>query len=377
MEFGVMIGGYVSQSRQESDPEAEHHTLMDEVEMVIEADRAGFKYAWLAEHHFLTEYSHLSEAGPMYGYLARATENIRLASGIMNPLPLINHPVKVAERAAMLDHLSEGRFDFGTGRGAGSREVTGFGYDNTDMTKAIWDEVVPEIVKMWLTEDYSFEGQNFRVPATRNVLPKPYKKPHPPLWMSCGNPPSYEKCARLGIGALGFFLGPVGKIAPYIERYKELIDQAEPIGAFVNNNVALSTGGVCREDSDEAFDVMLNHFTYGHFRSLVFRYHDTFPRPAGLPQWPDEIPNHTPEQLRQEIDEGGSICGNPDEVIAQINRYADIGVDQVIIGVPFGASKEQTFETIRVFGKYVIPALDKNQVASSARYRDEAAVAMR
>jgi alkanesulfonate monooxygenase SsuD/methylene tetrahydromethanopterin reductase-like flavin-dependent oxidoreductase (luciferase family) len=375
MEFGVMFQGYVAQSRQDVDPEAEHHALMDEMELVIEADQVGFKYAWLSEHHFLDEYSHMSESGPLFGYLAHATERIRLSAGIMNPLPLVNHPVKVAERAAMLDHLSGGRFDLGTGRGAGSREVTGFGYADTDMTKAIWDEVVPEIVRMWQTEEYSFEGENFRVPATRNILPKPYKKPHPPLWMACGNPSSYEKCARLGIGALGFFLGSVDTVAPYVARYKELIGQAEPLGAFVNNNVALSTAGVCMEDSNEAFDIMLNDFTFGRFRSLLLRYHDTFPRPDGVPAWPELLPEPSAEQMRHEIDEGFVFCGDPDEVIAQANRYAALGVDQCIIAMPFGASKEQSLATIRNFGKYVIPVLDKDPVASSARFRDAAAPA--
>ena len=60
------------------------------------------------------------------GYLAHTTERIHLGSGIFNPLPQVNHPAKVAERVAMLDHLSDGRFEFGTGRGAGSHEILGF-----------------------------------------------------------------------------------------------------------------------------------------------------------------------------------------------------------------------------------------------------------
>ena len=90
------------------------------------ADRAGFKYVWVTEHHFLDEYSHLSANDVVAGYLAKATERIHIGSGIFNPLPQVNHPAKVAERVAMLDHLTEGRFEFGTGRGAGSHEILGF-----------------------------------------------------------------------------------------------------------------------------------------------------------------------------------------------------------------------------------------------------------
>ena len=80
----------------------------------------------IPEHHFLDEYSHLSANDVVTGYLAHATERIHIVSAIFNPLPQVNHPAKVAERVAMLDHLTDGRFEFGTGRGAGSHEILGF-----------------------------------------------------------------------------------------------------------------------------------------------------------------------------------------------------------------------------------------------------------
>ena len=108
MEFGLFIQGYTPNFRREEDPDAEHHALMDELEVVQAADKAGFKYVWVTEHHFLDEYSHLSANDVVLGYLAHATERIHLGSGIFNPLPQVNHPAKVAERVAMLDHLSDG-----------------------------------------------------------------------------------------------------------------------------------------------------------------------------------------------------------------------------------------------------------------------------
>jgi alkanesulfonate monooxygenase SsuD/methylene tetrahydromethanopterin reductase-like flavin-dependent oxidoreductase (luciferase family) len=134
MEFGLFIQGYVPGFRREADPEAEHKAFMDELAAVVAADRAGFKYVWVTEHHFLDEYSHLSANDVMLGWLAHATENIHLGSGIFNPLPQVNHPAKVAERVAMLDHLSDGRFEFGTGRGAGSHEILGFLPGMEDLT---------------------------------------------------------------------------------------------------------------------------------------------------------------------------------------------------------------------------------------------------
>src|SRR5215212_2563859 len=143
MEFGFLTQGYVPAYLRD-DPNAEHTVLMDDLEVCQAADRAGFKYVWISEHHFLVEYSHISANDVFLGALASTTTRTHLGSGIFNPLPKVNHPAKVAERVAMLDHLTEGRFEFGTGRGAGSHEVTGFHDELIDVseTKLIFEETV-------------------------------------------------------------------------------------------------------------------------------------------------------------------------------------------------------------------------------------------
>ena len=147
MEFGIFIQGFVPSYRREADPDAEHTALMHDIECVIAADKAGFKYVWATEHHFLDEYSHLSANDVVLAYLAHATERIHLGSGIFNPLPQVNHPAKVAEKVAMLDHLSDGRFEFGTGRGAGSHEILGFlpGMTDLSQTREIWEDVIARV----------------------------------------------------------------------------------------------------------------------------------------------------------------------------------------------------------------------------------------
>src|SRR3954471_11166927 len=94
---------------------AEHRRLQEELAWVKAADKAGFKYTWATEHHFLDEYSHLSANESFLGYIAGRTSNIHIGSGIFNITPPVNHPARIAERAAVLDHLSEGRFELGMG----------------------------------------------------------------------------------------------------------------------------------------------------------------------------------------------------------------------------------------------------------------------
>src|SRR2546430_1897540 len=123
MEFGLFNSASVL-PKYDGD---EHRRIMDEVAIVQAAERSGFKYTWATEHHFLTEYSHLSANEVFLGFLASATSSIHLGSGIFNITPPVNHPARVAERVAMLDHLSEGRFEFGMGRGSSTPEHKGFG----------------------------------------------------------------------------------------------------------------------------------------------------------------------------------------------------------------------------------------------------------
>ena len=381
MEFGIFIQGYVPQARLEAvGPTAEHEALLNEAGLVRVADDTGWKYCWVVEHHFLWQYSHLSDSASYLGYLAAITDRIHLGSGIFNLNPQVNHPVRIAERAAMLDHLTGGRFELGTGRGAGSREVTGFDIASTDLTKAPWDEVIRELPKMWRETEYEHDGPSFRVPypnpamPTRNVLPKPWKKPHPPLWVAAGNPPTYEKAARMGLGVLGFNVAAVRDMEPMVRAYKDHIAEAEPVGDYVNDNVMITNGLVCLEDGRRAREAACR-MGISYLQSLVFYYHDTFPKVEGVPVWPDPFPEPTLDEIEMRINEGYLLCGDPDEVLEQSRRYESIGCDQLVFGVPLNMSWADARETLRLFGEHVVPTVDPDPIHRSSRFRDAAAAA--
>ena len=373
MEFGIFIQGYVPKSRSQVDPLAEHHALMEEMDYIVQADRAGFKYGWITEHHFLEEYSHISANDVCIGYLTHATERIHLGSGIFNPLAKVNHPVKVAERVAMLDHLSEGRFEFGTGRGAGSHEILGFMPELTDMngTKEIWEEAIVEFPKMWLQDEYQgFQGKHWSLPP-RKVLPKPYGKAHPAMWYAAGSPSSYEMAARKGLGVLGFSVQKVSDMEWVVNSYKNAIRDAEPIGAYVNDNVMVTSTAICAETSKEARRIAVGG-GLNYLQSLLFRYHDTFPRIEGIPVWPELIPDYTEELIDLLIAEELMICGDPDEVLQQCKRWESAGADQLVFGLPIGISPENTAQTIKLIGENVIPKIDTDPVHRTTRFRQAA-----
>ncbi|MFB6632770.1 LLM class flavin-dependent oxidoreductase [Streptomyces sp. NPDC090082] len=369
MEFGIFVQGYVGK-RAETDPEAEHKALMEETEYVIQADRSGFKYAWASEHHFLEEYSHLSANDVYLGYLAHATERIHLGSGIFNPLAPVNHPVKVAEKVAMLDHLSGGRFEFGSGRGAGSHEILGFMPGITDMnhTKEIWEETIAEFPKMWLQDEYpGFQGKHWSLPP-RKVLPKPYGKSHPAMWYAAGSPSSYAMAGKMGLGVLGFSVQKVSDMEWVVESYKNAIKEAKAVGDFVNDNVMVTSTAICAETHEKAVEIAVGG-GLNYLQSLLFRYHDTFPRPEGIPEWPELLPEYSAEIIELLIQEELMICGDPSEVLAQCKRWEQAGADQLSFGLPIGISYEDTMNSIRLIGEHVIPRIDTDPVHRTTRMR--------
>jgi alkanesulfonate monooxygenase SsuD/methylene tetrahydromethanopterin reductase-like flavin-dependent oxidoreductase (luciferase family) len=372
MEFGLFIGGWVPDYLAGRDDGAEHRRLVDETRVAEVGDRHNWKYVWVTEHHFLAEYSHISASEIVMPHILARTDRIRVCSGIINVTPPVNHPARIAERVAMLDHLSDGRFDFGTGRGSSTTEQAGFGIREPDVTKEMFDEVIPEFRKMWEQDRYSFDGRFFSMPE-RNVLPKPHVKPHPPMWVAAGNPETFEKAARLGLGVICFTGGSPEKMKPLIELYKETVVDAEPVGAYVNDNVAIATSFMCLDDGDAARDWMTRSRN-GRQQSLVFKYLDTFPKPPGIPDWPDEIPDPTLEQLRSGFEKGTSIVGTPDECAEALQKWEDVGVDQLIMG-PTGSTYpfELVEETVELFGNKVIPRFDADPEPRSAKHRREAA----
>lgn len=369
MEFGTFNSAYVPRHLCEGRPDAEHRRILDEVEFVRAADRSGFKYTWAAEHHFLTEYSHLSANEVFLAYAAGVTERIHLGCGIFNITPPVNHPARVAERVAMFDHLSEGRFEFGVGRGSSTTEQQGFGIPDPELTREMFDEVMPEFKRMWREEPYSFEGRFFSMPP-RNILPKPYTKPHPPMWVAAGSPGTFEKAARMGLGVLCFSLLGPDSIAPLIETYKNTIADAEPVGEYVNDNVMVTSQMLCLEDGRRAREIACD-MTSGYHTSLVFRYLDTFPKPPGIPEWPNLIPEPTLEQLDARIAAGLTVVGTPEECEKAVQRYVDIGADQLVFGMLSTTMPiEVCVEAVETFGRHLVPAFDLDPVHSTTRQRE-------
>ena len=391
MQFGL---AYEIQS-----PTQDEHAMLEEtIEQCILADEMGWDYVWFVEHHFLTGFSMSPCPEVIFGALSRVTKRIRLGLGVVI-LPY-HHPVRVAERVAMLDHLSDGRMDFGTGRSA-AYEQSGMGIDPRD-TRDMWDEALTMIPKIWESDTFEWDGRFWKVPP-RKVLPKPYQKPHPPIWVAGLQPSTYELAAQKGIGVLALGVSAPSVLEPHIRAYKGNVKRADPVGKVVNDQWVSATIGYCGEDNREARDLCersLKTF-YGPDKPYLQNQKDVYAKL--LEQW-GGVPEHLKQNFARYIKDGGDgasgeqeevldlsgggalvhqiwreldpdtlvdrgvmIAGDPESCIRGIRMHEETGVDQLqFLMATETIGHEQVMKSIELFGKYVIPEFKVAAKAASA-----------
>ena len=246
MEFGIAFKGEIDPKRT--------------VAIARQIEAAGFDYVWFVEHHFLTTFSSSPCPEVIFGALSRLTKRIRLGFGVVI-LPY-HHPVRVAERVAMVDQLSHGRVDFGTGRSA-PYEQTGMGIDPR-YTRDMWEESLTMIPKIWESDTFEWQGQFWNVPP-REVLPKPYQKPHPPMWVAVTSPGTELDAADRGIGCLGVTFTSFAEQEAKVKEYRRRVQNCDPVGSFVNDQVATVNFLYCHQDNEVGAKTgmgMIRHFNY-------------------------------------------------------------------------------------------------------------------
>src|SRR6266568_2123213 len=249
MKFGIFYEHQLPRPWNEGD---EHRLFQEALDQVELADKLGIDYAWEVEHRFLEEYSHSSAPEIFLAAASQRTKNIRLGHGICLMPPRYNHPARVAERIATLDLVSDGRVEFGTGESASEMEMGGFGVRREEK-KGMWEEATRECVKMMSETPYSgVEGAFVGMPS-RNVIPKPLQKPHPPLWVASSRRETTMVAARLGMGSLGFAFETPEEAQERVEQYFELIrEECTPIGVAINPALAVLSSLSCFETDEEA-----------------------------------------------------------------------------------------------------------------------------
>ena len=363
MEFALFYEIPVARPwTRRSERDAYHEVL----EQAVLGEQAGFHSLWTVEHHFLEEYSHCSNPEVLYGAIAARTSRLRLGYGVrLMPFPY-NHPVRSAESAAVLDIISDGRVEFGTGRSSTRIELEGFGID-PHRTRELWEEAVDVIVAAWTNDVLEWKGKQFSIPP-RRVLPKPVQDPHPPLWGATSSPDSHRIMGEKGMGLLSFTIGTSPEeLKDRIDLYRDGLTRAKPVGKFVNGragtftmvNVARSREQA-RANAAESFEWYAKAGTEAV--ASVAKWMRELGQESGTYAYGDALADLDTSFLTYDFLEstGACIVGTPEACIETAKRYEAAGCDLLLCLMnPYKVPHKAVMESIELMGKYVIPALKK------------------
>lgn len=357
MRFGVF---YELQLPKPWNPGDEHRLFQEAMQQIVLADKLGYDYAWEVEHHFLDEYSHSSSPEVFLACAAGQTSRIRLGHGIRQVIPNYNHPARSAEGIATLDLLSNGRVEFGIGEGATRLELGGFHIPAKEK-RAMALEAGEQIANMLVMDPYpGYEGKYFNMPC-RNVLPKPYQSPHPPMWMACTNRDTIKVAARNGLGALAFsFLDP-DDAKTWADIYYDIIKSEEcvPLGHSVNPNIAMVSNFSIHQDREEAIRRGLQGFEFFGYALNALVAHDTVPGRTNL--WNEyiektggRVEEFIKQSRRGEYQATG--IGTPEDMREHLKAFQEAGVDQIIFMQQAGRNQHQHIcESLELFASAVMP----------------------
>jgi len=165
---------------------------LEEVEL---AERIGIDQIWFFEHHLIPT-GPVPSPNLLIAAAARSTNRIRFAS-MVNILPF-RHPLLVAEEAAMLDNLTNGRFDMGLGRGLRPPEFAAFGVDQ-QQSREMFLESFDIIRRVWADEVFTHRGKYWTVDKNGPLSPPLVQRPHPPFLVSAQSEESLRWAAQLDI----------------------------------------------------------------------------------------------------------------------------------------------------------------------------------
>lgn len=332
MRFGLFGGATVKGSDTPGDSARDYVEFVD---YVCEAEALGFHSVFLVEHHF-TGFNQVSASLNLLSYLAAKTTRMRLGTAV-TVLPWHN-PVLVAEQAATVDLLSNGRLDFGIGRGYRFSEFKGFCVA-LDEAQERYDEALEVIRKAWTSPGrFSHHGKRWHFDDIV-VEPAPTQRPHPPFWIGAGNPETLKSAGANRINVLLDQLAAPEVIGQRVAAYRGAVEASgqafDPMTVGVTRSLCLAANAREREAQIEARGTFLEHV-----RRLTVNPQQQLT--LAVPQSPEEARKAT---------ESAALLGPPDEIIRRLKHLEGLGVEYVLL-MDFGVSPSM----LRTFAREVMPA---------------------
>ena len=346
MRFGIF------QSVQLPDPKAEVRYYREALDQVRWAEELGYDSVWLTEHHF-SRHGIVSSTLTVLAYLAGVTSTIRLGSAV-TVLPF-HDPIHVAEEDATVDLLSEGRLDFGIGRGFQWGEYHKLNIPMEDANRR-FEEAMDVITKAWTLEvPFEHRGEFWNY-SDMSIHPRPVQSPHPPVWVAASSLASMDRAARnnwnLMIGQGVNFT----QVAKQVQYYSSAIGEA---GFDYNpGRVVVARPMYTAASQDQA-----RRDTQGPF--MWFKQTGIevgAPPDRNVELLPDEFHAYRRRFSRNtgfDYDaafENVALFGTPDQVATRIQALKEAGVENLIFFVNYGGIETQKVKnSLEMFATEVIP----------------------
>jgi alkanesulfonate monooxygenase SsuD/methylene tetrahydromethanopterin reductase-like flavin-dependent oxidoreductase (luciferase family) len=368
MRFSLIYEAQTTDASRSGD----RRVFEDMVEQSVLAEEVGFDVIWAVEHTALTNYAHMSVPETFLAYIAGRTTRIGIGHGVVCLPPAMNHPVKVAERIALLDILSKGRVHFGVGKGGTQQEAGTFGYDLAELQPMI-DESMYLIPKMFVQDEIEHNGKYIQIPR-RPIHPKPYQDPHPPMYLACTNTDTLKRAGGRGMGALVLGFGGPEEVAKKNMVYREAWTSRnveDQVGFRPIQHLAALCPAIVLEDGAAARKIGIRGQRY-FMESLAYWYSGG-ERPDHT-KWQDDLTESTTgemviksrwasEEITVDFSDSSMALMNPNhaygtvkDCIGYVQRLIDAGADEILFICQMGTVPQWAqLETIRNIGKHVIP----------------------
>lgn len=325
--------------------------LADELARVHFAEKLGFDSVWVPEQHFF-DYCACPDALDMVTYLLGQTSKVRVGAAVVNLS--LTHPLRFAERAALLDHLGGGRVDLCIGRGYQWPQNVAFEVEETT-TKARFTESLDILLGAWTGEPHGYDGTYFRFPPVQ-TWPRPVRRPEEILLMSVGGTTPLEETIERGLPlALSSPFAPVEVTARTFTRYAELLHASEhDADAYLDRAIVLLYT-LLAPTSDEARTIARKPYEWHMSRLAAL---STPPGPDH--EWDSLASYGAPSEIADadfaRAAETNLLFDDPDGFSEKIDVLRSAGVRNIVtwMGVG-GVAQEHVLRSMQLFADEVRP----------------------
>ncbi len=335
MDVGYQVGQVVTRETVEL-----QHQWRDHLEQFRSSRDAGFDiYGW-AHHYLIDPFQHF-QPWPVLGRLAAEPGNMKLLTSVLL-LPLLN-PVDVAEQAATLDQISEGRFILGLGQGYRAEECEAFG-TRLSQRGGRMSEGMDLIVRLWTEDEVTHHGRYFHVTNARPTA-RCYQKPHTKIWVAAMSDPAVRRVGRDGFI---IYLGPAqphSAVKGQIDLYNQNLQEN---GHAIPEEMVLVREFFC-STSPETLEIARRGFRRKYEVYAQHGLHGTDP----------ELTRKVTGDL-EVLMENTFIVGNPQECVEQIASYRELGFTHILLRLFYPEmTQKQVLEHIELVGREVLPEVHK------------------